>query len=85
MRPCAPLAIDPARPVKRWSRRVQGTAVRFKTYHRYLRAGIKLEIFVRKANTIGDYTRYKIRAGKFPVRTDRCLPVGRGKPSKSCS
>jgi PKD repeat protein len=72
--------------VKRRRKRIkQGTAVRFKTYHRYLRAGIKLEIYVRKANTIGDYTRYKIRAGTFPVRTDRCLPVGKIKPSKSCS
>jgi PKD repeat protein len=71
--------------VDRRRKRVKRTTVGFKTYQRFLRAGTKLEIFVRKANTIGDYTRYKVRAGKFPVRTDRCLPAGTAKPSKACS
>jgi PKD repeat protein len=71
--------------VSRRRKRVKRSTVSFKTYQRFLRAGTKLEIFVRKPKTIGDFTRYKIRAGKFPVRTDRCLPVGKDKPAKSCS
>ena len=70
--------------VKQRRKRIKRGPVSFKTYHRFLRAGARLEIFVRKANTIGDYTRYKIRAGKFPARTDRCLPLGKSKPAKSC-
>ncbi|MEA2402944.1 MAG: hypothetical protein QOK00_3347 [Thermoleophilaceae bacterium] len=58
--------------------------VSFKTYERFLRAGTKLEISVRKPKTIGDFTRYTIKAGKFPVRADMCLPVGKDKPKKSC-
>ncbi|MBA3262785.1 MAG: PKD domain-containing protein [Thermoleophilaceae bacterium] len=72
-------------PAERRRKRVKRGTVRFKTYQQFLRAGLKLEIFVRKQDTIGDYTRYKFRAGKFPVRTDRCLPVGEDKPAKSCS
>jgi hypothetical protein len=70
--------------VERRRKRVKRGTVGFKTYQRFLRAGTKLEIFVKKPRTIGDFTRYTIRAGKFPVRTDRCLPVGRSKPAKSC-
>jgi PKD repeat protein len=70
--------------VDRRRKRVKRNTVGFKTYQRFLRAGTKLEIFVRKPGTIGDFTRYTIRAGKFPVRTDRCLPAGKNKPAKSC-
>jgi hypothetical protein len=65
-------------PVKQRRKRVKkaGT-VRFKTYQRFLRAGTKLEIFVTRRGTIGSYTSYKIRAGKFPVRVRRCTPPGR--------
>ncbi len=35
----APLAIDPARPVKRWSRRAQGPAVRFRAFDDETRIG----------------------------------------------
>jgi large repetitive protein len=47
-------------------------------------AGVKLEVFVTKPGTIGKYTRFKIRRGKAPARTDRCLPVGSLKPTR-CS
>ena len=70
---------------QRRRKRVKRTTVSFKTYQRFLRAGTKLEIYVRKANAIGDFTRYRIRAGKFPVRTDGCIPAGKRKPAKSCS
>lgn len=65
-------------PVKQRRKRVQkGGTVRLKTYERFLRAGTKLEIFVTKRNTIGSYTSYKIRAGKFPTRVRRCTPPGK--------
>jgi PKD repeat protein len=71
--------------VKQRRKRTKGRAVRFGTYERFLRAGIRLDIYVRKPNTIGAFTRYKIRAGKGPVRIDRCLPPGpRTKPKKRC-
>ena len=70
---------------ERRRKRIKRTTVSFKTYQRFLRAGAKLEISVRKPKTIGDFTRYTIRAGKFPVRTDRCIPAGKQKPAKSCS
>jgi PKD repeat protein len=70
---------------KQRRKRVKRSTVSFKTYQRFLRAGVKLEISVRKPKTIGDFTRYTIRAGKFPVRTDRCIPAGKQKPAKSCS
>jgi PKD repeat protein len=66
-------------------KRVKSGSVRFKTYERFLRAGVKLEIFSRKPKTIGAYTRYTIRAGKSPARTDLCLKPGKSKPSRHCS
>jgi PKD repeat protein len=72
-------------PVSHRRKRVKTGSVRFKTYERFLRAGVKLEIFSRKPNTIGAYTKYTIRAGKSPARTDRCLKPGRDKPSRRCS
>jgi PKD repeat protein len=71
-------------PVKQRRKRAKGGAVRFKTYERFLRAGIRLDIFIRKPNTIGAFTRYKIRAGKGPVRVDRCLPPGPKTKPKRC-
>jgi len=71
-------------PVSRRRKRVTQGSVRFKTFERFLRAGVKLEIFSRKPNTIGAFTRYTIRAGKFPARTDRCLRPGKERPSRSC-
>ena len=71
-------------PVSRRRKRVTQGSVRFKTFERFLRAGIKLEISSRKPNTIGAFTRYTIRAGKFPARTDRCLQPGRERPVR-CS
>jgi PKD repeat protein len=71
-------------PVKQRRKRAKGRAVRFKSYERFLRAGVQLDIFIRKPNTIGAFTRYKIRAGKGPVRIDRCLPPGPKTKPKRC-
>jgi hypothetical protein len=40
---------------------------------RFLRAGIRLQVFVMRSRTIGRYTRFKIRSGRPPLRVDRCL------------
>jgi PKD repeat protein len=54
--------------------------VRFKAYERMLQVGVKLEVYARKAGTIGKYTRFTIRAHASPKRIDRCLMPGRSKP-----
>jgi hypothetical protein len=48
--------------------------VRFRKFERrLLRAGIKIEVFVTKPDTIGKYTRFRIRKRKPPLRWDACL------------
>jgi PKD repeat protein len=71
--------------VSRRRKHVKRSTVRFKTYERFLRAGTKLEIYVRKPKMIGAFRRYTIKAGKFPVDIKRCLPVGKDTPKKHCS
>jgi PKD repeat protein len=67
----------PARSVARSSR---APLVRFHRFERRLRAGVTLELFVRKGARIGKYTRFRIRAGKPPARVDRCLTPGIKRP-----
>ena len=67
-------------PVSSLARTTATRLVRFRSFERRLRAGISIEIFVRKAGTIGKYTRFLIRAGKAPARVDRCLIPGRERP-----
>jgi hypothetical protein len=57
--------------------------VRFAQFERRLRAGIRLEIFVRQPRRIGKYTRFLVRAGEPPKRVDRCLFPGVQRP-KAC-
>lgn len=54
--------------------------VRFHRFERRLPAGVRLELFVRKAGRIGKYTRFLIRGGKPPARVDRCLMPGKRRP-----
>lgn len=54
--------------------------MRFRRFERRLRAGTRLELFVRQAGRIGKYTRFTIRAGDPPARLDRCLLPGRARP-----
>jgi len=56
--------------------------IRFEGFERMLRAGIKIEIFIRKPDTIGKYTRFRIRRGASPSRRDRCLLPGVRKPRR---
>jgi len=54
--------------------------VRFRSFERFLRAGIALEIRISKPGKIGAFTRYAIRRRKLPARSDSCLDPGGRKP-----
>lgn len=69
-------------PVKNKLRSVGKGPLRFKIFERMLRAGTKLEVFVRKLGAIGKYTSFAIRAGDSPKRTDRCLSPGVKRPQR---
>jgi hypothetical protein len=69
----------PAKPVSRMatSTRVDVVLIEFHRFERALGAGAILEIRVSKSGEIGKYTRFQIRQGKLPKRTDSCLsPTG---------
>ena len=70
-------------PVKAARRKSTHGSVRFAQFERRLRAGIRLEIFVRQPGRIGKYTRFLVRAGQPPKRVDRCLFPGVQRP-KAC-
>jgi PKD repeat protein len=69
-------------PVKERRKRIKKGPVRFRSYERYLRAGVRLEVFVAKTGKIGEFTRYTIRRGKSPARLDRCLNGMKLRPVK---
>jgi hypothetical protein len=50
---------------------------------RALPAGARIEIFVTKAASIGNYVRYDVVRGNFK-RTDRCLKPGSHTPRRKC-
>jgi hypothetical protein len=54
-----------------------------KLERRLLRGGASIKILVSRAGEIGKYTRFKIRTGKAPLRTDLCLAPGSTAP-KEC-
>jgi hypothetical protein len=43
-------------------------------------AGVKIEVRVTRPGTIGKYTLFRVRRGKPPARTDRCLIPGEPSP-----
>jgi PKD domain len=67
-------------PLARVARRSRTRVLRIRAFERMLPAGTRLDVFVRKAGTIGKYTRIVIRAGRAPKRVDRCLIPGRSRP-----
>jgi PKD repeat protein len=67
-------------PVRAVARSSATSVLRIRRFERTLRAGIRLELFVRKPQRIGKYTRFAIRAGKAPARVDRCLLPGSKRP-----
>jgi PKD repeat protein len=67
---------------KQRRKQVKRAPVRFRGYEHFMRAGARLEVFIRKGDTIGSYVRYTIRAGKAPKRLDRCLYTKVARPRK---
>ncbi len=50
--------------------------VRFRSLERFLPAGTKLVVLVRRGDLVGKYTSFRIRRGRVPKRTDGCLFPG---------
>jgi PKD repeat protein len=69
-------------PFKAKSQTAARRRVRITGFSRVLRAGVVIQIFVEKANRIGKYTRFKMRAGKTPLRKDACLRPGSKRPRR---
>jgi len=64
-------------------RRIAETGrVRLSKFPQVLAAGARIEVFVRAPGVIGRYVAFRIRAGKRPVRTDRCLIPGASEPTR---
>jgi hypothetical protein len=57
---------------------------RLRPFERFLTAGTVLQVRVTQRGRIGKYASFRIRAGRAPLRTDRCLMPGSAKPA-ACS
>jgi hypothetical protein len=55
----------------------KGKRVTLRKLSRNFGAGTVIEVRVTKPETIGKFTRVRIRAGRRPARLDRCLRPGR--------
>jgi hypothetical protein len=72
-------------PYKRKRTIAKGGRMLFRAMSRGFNAGTVIEVRITKPETIGRYTRIKIRAGRRPARVDRCLMPGQpNKPLASC-
>ena len=63
-------------PARRVSRFMGRRALRFRRFERRLPAGTVLTVRISKGDSIGKFTEFRIRAGKAPLRRDRCLRPG---------
>jgi hypothetical protein len=64
-------------PFGRKTRRTPAShVVRFREVERRLKAGVRLDVFVLRGETIGKHTRFIIRRHRAPSRTDDCLLPG---------
>lgn len=54
-------------------------AVRFRRFERSLTSGTIIEVRVSRSDAIGKFTRFRIRRGRRPARSDRCLRPGEGR------
>lgn len=64
-------------------RRRTRAPVRIRALERFLAAGTRITIRVRRPGYVGKYVRIRIRAGVPPARRDACLMPGSGRPA-SC-
>ena len=71
-------------PLRLRRRVVETGRVHLSNFTRVLVAGARIQVFVRAPGVIGKYVGFRIRAGKRPVRTDRCLMPGASEPTR-CS
>ena len=69
-------------PVKQRRKKIKKSSVRFRSFERFMRGGVRLEFFVTKPGKIGTYRRYTIRAGKPPAIRDRCVNGTKLRPVK---
>jgi PKD repeat protein len=61
----------------RGKRKTGTMLVTFHRFERWLGAGAVLDVWVFKQGQIGSFTRFRIRSGRLPSRTDMCLnPAG---------
>jgi PKD repeat protein len=77
-------------PFRRTNKTVSGavkspsTTIRVKRLEgRLLRGGVSIKVLVSRSGEIGKYTRFKIRRGNSPLRSDLCLMPGSTAP-KEC-
>lgn len=72
----------PARSASRTATAKRGGAtwVTFRRFHRFLPAGLTLQVRVSRNREIGSYTLFRVRRRKLPVRTDSCLDPSGVKP-----
>ena len=63
-------------PARRVSRFLARRPLRFRRFERRLPAGTVLTVRISKGDSIGKFTEFRIRAGKAPLRRDRCLRPG---------
>jgi hypothetical protein len=54
--------------------------ITFARFERTLRAGASLAVGISEPGVIGKYTRFVIRRGKLPLRTDTCLSPTSSQP-----
>jgi PKD repeat protein len=71
-------------PYKRKTTTSKGKSVNLRKLRRSYRAGAIIDIRVTKADTIGKFTRIKIRDDRRPSRVDRCLEPGKPNKPVSC-
>ncbi len=69
-------------PFRRARYRMRRSSLRIRRLQRRLRGGAVITIFIRKGNTLGKYTRIRIRRGQAPARLDRCLRPGSNRPTR---
>lgn len=72
----------PKKAQKKTTRR--GGVIRFSALRRTLGNGAVVRVYVSKSGQIGKYTRFRIRKGKAPARTDLCLPASGSSTPEKC-
>jgi hypothetical protein len=62
------------------SARLASRSIEFRRFERAFGVGSVLEIYVTKGGEVGKYTRFSVRRGRLPVRSDACLSGSSKKP-----